>query len=76
MGILERLGVAVPVVQAGMGGGISGAALAAAVSEASGLETIDTMPPTSLERELERAQALTSQPIAVNMLLPFTHSAH
>ena len=38
--MLERLGVATPVVQAGMGGGLSRRELAAAVSEAGGLGTI------------------------------------
>ena len=38
--LLERLGVEKPVVQAGMGGGLSRHELAAAVSEAGGLGTI------------------------------------
>ena len=38
--LLERLGVELPVVQAGMGGGLSRHELAAAVSEAGGLGTI------------------------------------
>ncbi len=40
MTFLERLGVEAPVVQAGMGGGLSRHELAAAVSEAGGLGTI------------------------------------
>jgi NAD(P)H-dependent flavin oxidoreductase YrpB (nitropropane dioxygenase family) len=38
--LLDRLGLAAPVVQAGMGGGLSRHELAAAVSEAGGLGTI------------------------------------
>src|SRR5436189_98037 len=42
---LARLGVELPVVQAGMGGGLAGPALAANVSEAGGLGTIGTLGP-------------------------------
>jgi len=38
--LLERLGVELPIVQAGMGGGIARGDLAAAVSEAGGLGTL------------------------------------
>jgi nitronate monooxygenase len=69
--VLERLGVAVPVVQAGMGGGLSRHELAAAVSEAGGLGTIAVNGAEAIKRELARARALTDQPIAVNILLPF-----
>jgi NAD(P)H-dependent flavin oxidoreductase YrpB (nitropropane dioxygenase family) len=68
---LERLGVVSPVVQAGMGGGLSRHELAAAVSEAGGLGTIAVNGAASIERELAAARALTERPIAVNVLLPF-----
>ena len=71
MTILERLGVATPVVQAGMGGGLSRHELAAAVSEAGGLGTIAVGGAGAIERELAAARALTAAPIAVNLLLPF-----
>jgi nitronate monooxygenase len=74
--LLERLGVEVPVVQAGMGGGIARHELAAAVSEAGGLGTIGTDDAPVLERELQKARALTDKPVAVNLLLPFTTAAH
>ncbi|MBS1870658.1 MAG: nitronate monooxygenase [Actinobacteria bacterium] len=70
-GLLERLGVATPVVQAGMGGGISRHELAAAVSEAGGLGTIAVNGAAAIERELRAARALTGRPLAVNLLLPF-----
>jgi NAD(P)H-dependent flavin oxidoreductase YrpB (nitropropane dioxygenase family) len=69
--LLERLGIATPVVQAGMGGGISRHGLAAAVSEAGGLGTIAVGGAEEIERELAAARALTERPIAVNLLLPF-----
>ncbi|HET9162703.1 MAG TPA: nitronate monooxygenase [Solirubrobacterales bacterium] len=69
--ILERMGVETPIVQAGMGGGISRHELAAAVSDAGGLGTIAVSGAGAIERELAAARALTDRPIAVNVLLPF-----
>jgi NAD(P)H-dependent flavin oxidoreductase YrpB (nitropropane dioxygenase family) len=68
---LERLGIAAPVVQAGMGGGLSRHELAAAVSEAGGLGTIAVNGAEAIERELAAARRLTGRPLAVNLLLPF-----
>jgi nitronate monooxygenase len=69
--LLERLGVELPVVQAGMGGGISRHELAAAVSEAGGLGTIAVNGAGAIRHELAAARALTGRPLAVNVLLPF-----
>ncbi|HSC04221.1 MAG TPA: nitronate monooxygenase [Solirubrobacteraceae bacterium] len=74
--LLERLGISLPVFQAGMGGGVAGAELAAAVSEAGGLGTIGILPAPLLQRALAQARKLTSRPIAVNLLLPFTRPEH
>ena len=71
MSLLERLGVELPVVQAGMGGGLSRHELAAAVSEAGGLGTIAVNGAAAIRRELEAARDLTARPVAVNVLLPF-----
>jgi len=68
---LEQLGLAAPIVQAGMGGGLSRHELAAAVSEAGGLGTIAVGGAESIGRELAAARALTDRPLAVNLLLPF-----
>jgi nitronate monooxygenase len=68
---IERLGLGAPVVQAGMGGGLSRHELAAAVSEAGGLGTIAVNGADSIRRELARARQLTERPLAVNLLLPF-----
>jgi nitronate monooxygenase len=59
-----------------MGGGVAGAELAAAVSEAGGLGTIGILPAPLLSRALARARTLTPRPIAVNLLLPFTRAEH
>ncbi|HEY3552768.1 MAG TPA: nitronate monooxygenase [Solirubrobacterales bacterium] len=69
--LLERIGVELPVVQAGMGGGISRHELAAAVSEAGGLGTIAVNGAEAIRRELAAARARTGRPLAVNVLLPF-----
>lgn len=59
-----------------MGGGVAGAELAAAVSEAGGLGTIGILPAPLLRRHLTRARELTAAPLAVNLLLPFTRAEH
>jgi NAD(P)H-dependent flavin oxidoreductase YrpB (nitropropane dioxygenase family) len=74
--ILEQIGVELPVVQAGMGGGVARHELAAAVSEAGGLGTLGILPPEALAQELAAARRLTAKPIAVNLLLPFTRRDH
>jgi nitronate monooxygenase len=71
MSLLELLGIEAPVVQAGMGGGISRHELAAAVSEAGGLGTIAVNGAAAIRRELAAARSLTERPLAVNLLLPF-----
>ncbi|MGN6215344.1 MAG: NAD(P)H-dependent flavin oxidoreductase [Solirubrobacterales bacterium] len=69
--LLERLGVELPVVQAGMGGGLSRHELAAAVSEAGASGTIAVNGAGAIRREVAAARALTGRPLAVNVLLPF-----
>jgi nitronate monooxygenase len=69
--LFERLGVELPIVQAGMGGGISRHELAAAVSDAGGLGTIAVNGAMAIRRELAAARTLTGRPLAVNVLLPF-----
>lgn len=66
----------VPVVQAGMGGGLSRHELAVAVSAAGGLGTIGFLPAEALRREIAAARALTDAPVAVNLLLPFARRPH
>jgi nitronate monooxygenase len=74
--LLERIGLELPVVQAGMGGGTAAHALAAAVSQAGGLGTIGFLDPPTLREEIAAARRLTSKPIAVNLLLPFARDRH
>src|SRR5437899_135883 len=71
MAAIGRVEIEHAVVQAGMGGGLSRHELAAAVSAAGGLGTIGMMAGPAVERELFFARERTSNPIAVNLLLPF-----
>jgi NAD(P)H-dependent flavin oxidoreductase YrpB (nitropropane dioxygenase family) len=74
--LLERIGVRLPIVQAGMGGGLAGAELAASVSAAGGLGTIGILGPDQLREEIAAARRLTDRPIAVNLLLPLARQPH
>jgi NAD(P)H-dependent flavin oxidoreductase YrpB (nitropropane dioxygenase family) len=75
--ILARLGLELPILQVGMGGGLATAELAAAVSLAGGLGTIGTIDPPALDREIRRARDLApGKPIAVNLLVPLARRAH
>src|SRR6266516_878233 len=76
MSLLQRLGVELPVVQAGMGGGLAGRQLATAVSAAGGLGTIGILAPDDLRREIAAARRLSDKPLAVNLLLPFARRGH
>jgi nitronate monooxygenase len=77
MDIADRLKIDVPVVQAGMGGGIAGAPLAAAVSAAGGLGTLGLLPPRQLKYAIAtvRDQA-PGRAVAVNLLMPFLRRPH
>jgi nitronate monooxygenase len=59
-----------------MGGGLAGAELAAAVSDAGGLGTIGILGPDRLGEEIAAARRCTDRPIAVNLLLPFARHGH
>ena len=73
--LLQRLGVELPIFPAGMGGGLAGPQLAAAVSDAGGLGTIGMLGRAPLADELATARRLTGKPLAVNLLLPFVRAA-
>jgi NAD(P)H-dependent flavin oxidoreductase YrpB (nitropropane dioxygenase family) len=73
---LDRLGLESPVLQAGMGAGLSTHRLAVAVSAAGGLGTIGMLDPDAMRREIAAARRLTDRPVAVNLLLPFARDPH
>jgi NAD(P)H-dependent flavin oxidoreductase YrpB (nitropropane dioxygenase family) len=67
-----------PVIQAGMGGGLSRAELAGAVSAAGGLGTVGIMvEPNRFAAELRRTRELAGgSPFAANLLFPVLRRAH
>lgn len=72
-----KLNLQHPVIQAGMGGGLSGTRLATAVSLAGGLGTLGLMPPKLFQQALhETREACGDKPFAANLLMPFVRRAH
>jgi nitronate monooxygenase len=70
--LLDRLSLDVPVGQAGMGGGLAGPDLAAAVAGAGGLGTLGLAPPHELRESIGRVRDLApDRAVAVNLLTPF-----
>src|SRR5438105_5664723 len=77
MDLLDRIGVAHPVVQAGMGGGVTSAKLAGAVSAAGALGTIGTLQVPMFAAQLADArERADGHPVSANLLVPFTRAAH
>lgn len=66
----KLLGIRLPIIQGGMVW-VSGAKLAAAVSEAGGLGLIGagSMQPELLKQQLQKAKSLSSKPVGVNLPL-------
>ncbi|MEZ5936026.1 MAG: nitronate monooxygenase [Alphaproteobacteria bacterium] len=71
--LCDQLGIELPIIQAPLGPDLSGAALAAAVSDAGGLGTLQAQlhPPAAFRAELEEVRRRTSKPFAVNFILHF-----
>lgn len=77
MDLRDRLSLERPVIQAGMGGGVSGAKMVAAVATAGGLGTVGFGPPRNFHREIARTKEMTEGKVyAANLLLPLTLRAH
>jgi NAD(P)H-dependent flavin oxidoreductase YrpB (nitropropane dioxygenase family) len=75
--VLDRLGIRVPVIAAGMGGGLSTADLTVAVGRAGGMGQIGIDSAAAVRASLDRHRAAADAgPVAVNLLLPFTRRAH
>ena len=70
----ELIGIAHPVVCAGMGGGYTGGDLIGRVSEAGGLGVVGAsfLPPEEVATIVRRAREITSKPIGINLLLHAT----
>jgi len=75
--LLGRIDLELPVVQAGMGGGVSGAELAGAVSAAGALGTVGIAAPPAFAGDLAHARRRApGRPVAANLLVPFIRRAH
>jgi NAD(P)H-dependent flavin oxidoreductase YrpB (nitropropane dioxygenase family) len=75
--LLERLGIAVPVIGAGLGGGLSGAPLTTAIGRAGGMGQIGFASPAEMRAQMAaHREATDAGPLAVNLLLPFARPAH
>jgi nitronate monooxygenase len=70
--LCDLFGIEFPILSAGMGG-IAGAELAAAVSEAGGLGTLGlaAFGPEAIRNETAAAHSRTQKPLAANLLVPF-----
>lgn len=70
--LTELLGIEYPIIQGALGGGLSGAELVSAVSNAGGLGNIASLSyPTTkeLREEIKKTKSLTDKPFAVNVAL-------
>jgi NAD(P)H-dependent flavin oxidoreductase YrpB (nitropropane dioxygenase family) len=77
MDIADRLRLDVPVGQAGMGGGLAGGSLAAAVAKAGGLGTLGIATPRQLRASIGQVrEQAPSRAVAVNLLMPFVRRHH
>lgn len=77
MSLLERLGIAVPVVGAGLGGGLSASPLTIAIGRAGGMGQIGFAAPAEMRAQMAaHREAADAGPLAVNLLLPFARRTH
>ncbi|QQE79020.1 nitronate monooxygenase family protein [Alicyclobacillus sp. SO9] len=70
--LIETLGIRLPVIQAGMAGGITTPELVAAVSNAGGLGSLGAgyMTPQQIREAIGFIKAKTDKPFAVNLFIP------
>lgn len=70
--LCRDLGTRVPIWNAGMGGGLAGPELAAAVSNAGGLGVLGMggLPTPAIRESIRRLRSLTDKPFGVNLIMP------
>ncbi|MFC5138359.1 NAD(P)H-dependent flavin oxidoreductase [Actinomycetospora rhizophila] len=70
--LCRTLGVELPIWNAGMGGGLAGPALAAAVSNAGGLGVLGMggLPEPVVREQVRETRTLTDRPVGANLILP------
>ncbi|MEO6378608.1 MAG: nitronate monooxygenase, partial [Caulobacteraceae bacterium] len=71
LGSLARLGLEIPLLLAPMGGGFTGPAMVAAVSEAGGLGSLAApyLQPEAITAEVAAVRMLTRRPFAINLFI-------
>lgn len=69
--LCRDFGIDVPILNAGMGGGVANASLAAAVSNAGGLGVLGMggLPAAVIRDEIRKLRSLTAKPFGVNIIL-------
>lgn len=69
--LCRELGIELPIFNAGMGGGVASAALAAAVSNVGGLGVLGMggLPSPVIREQIGRLRSLTRKPFGVNIIL-------
>ena len=72
--LLDRLNPRFPIFNAGMGGGLAGAAMVAAINDAGGLGILGSgaLPPHLIEQMIVDTHARTSRPFGANIILPMS----
>lgn len=70
--LCRELGISFPVWNAGMGGGLAGVNLAAAVSNAGGLGVLGMggLPAPATREQIHQLRSLTQRPFGVNIIMP------
>ena len=70
--ICQDLGITSPIFSVGMGGGMAGPHLTAAVSNAGGCGVLGMggLPAPFIREQIQRVRTLTNQPFGVNIILP------
>ena len=76
-GLLEKLGIEHPIIQAPMAGGPSTPKLVAAVSNAGALGSLGVgyLTPAQIDSEIRKVKELTKQPFSVNLFIPEVNNA-
>jgi nitronate monooxygenase len=70
--LCRRLGIEYPIFSVGMGGGMAGPELAAAVSNAGGCGVLGMggLPAPYIRQQIQQLRTLTDKPFGVNIILP------
>jgi nitronate monooxygenase/enoyl-[acyl-carrier protein] reductase II len=70
--LCDVLGIDLPILSAGMGGGMAGPELVSAVSNAGGFGVLGllALPPPAVREQIRRTKALTRRPFGANFVLP------